>query len=84
MLPNILPRILILLRIAIKSTPVMAVMLNIPRITVATGNIRSHVRTLGLGGRIHGVTGSRHDLAGLADVTGRARQVGGIVRGEGG
>ena len=83
MLPNLLPRILILLRIAVKNTAIKIRPLRLTGITRATGDIRRE-STLGLRARGHGVASARHHLAGHADVAGRAWQVSGVVGGHGG
>lgn len=83
MLPNLLPRILILLRKPLKRTPVMTRMLPISRISPRPRIIRP-LCPLSLYPRPNTVSRSRDYLARSTHVTGGSGQIGGIVGCEGG
>lgn len=84
MLPNLLPRIRIFLRKLIKHTPIRSRMLQSPHIPPRTRMVRPHLRPLTLHIRPNTVPRPRDDLARRTDVARAPRQVGRVVRGEGG
>lgn len=81
---DVLSGILIFLRIPIERAPVMTVMLLLARVAIPAGNVRAHVRTLRLNASGDRVAGASDDLAGLSDITSRARKVRRVVGGHSG